>query len=442
MLTSLTLPTLMLLSGIPGLPGLPGWLPHLTLRHPKAPPADTLPPPWKSVSRLTLDSSLVRGGLPLVPPPPGLLRLSLDPRTLRVTVDPDSRTITAAPQVGEFDLGPAARANRSSYAGLSAAETFRRQWALRSLQSLDTLSVSTLGAPAQTGFKFNFPSPLPSKIQSLLGPGGPALTVSGSENTKLSGQSNWTNQQVGPLGLRRSLFPSLDMQQDLNIQLEGQLSDRIRVNLLQNSANPIPLANRIAINYKGDEDDLVQALDLGNTNLTLPGTQYVSYSGRNEGLFGMKTALRYGALDWTVLATKQEGRSERASYAGGASKQGHTLADMDYIHGTYFFLYDPNGLTQDIDETSIRVFKDDYNYGNLSNKVRGRAMVDPRVLNDPSRTDTASVRGSFALLIPGSDHDYDLLNDVYGPNFKIIRLRQQLNSEQRLAVTYRYRFLG
>src|SRR5438093_9535389 len=151
MLTSLTLPTLMLLSGIPGLPGLPGWLPHLTLRHPKAPPADTLPPPWKSVSRLTLDSSLVRGGLPLVPPPPGLLRLSLDPRTLRITVDPDSGTITTAPQVGEFDLGPAARASLSGYAGLSAAETFRRQWALRSLQSLDTLSVSTSVPPGRPG---------------------------------------------------------------------------------------------------------------------------------------------------------------------------------------------------------------------------------------------------------------------------------------------------
>src|SRR4029077_7627068 len=145
----------------------------------------------------------------------------------------------------------------------------------------------------------------------------PSLNVSGSENIRLSGESNWTNQQTGPLGQRRSLVPSLDMQQDLNIQLEGQLSDRIRVNLLQNSLNQIPLANRIAINYKGDEDDLIQQLDLGNTNLSLPGTQYVSYSGRNGGLFGNKAGSRYGPLDLTVLASKQEGRSERASYTGG-----------------------------------------------------------------------------------------------------------------------------
>src|SRR5204862_1126860 len=132
-----------------------------------------------------------------------------------------------------------------------------------------------------------------------------------------------------------------DMQQELDIQLEGQLSDRIRVNLLQNSANQIPLSNRIAINYRGDEDALFQEVDLGNTNLSLPGTQYVSYSGKNEGLFGMKATSRLGPLDFTVLASKQEGRSERAAYQGGASRQDQVIADKDYVKGVYYFLFDP-----------------------------------------------------------------------------------------------------
>src|SRR5262249_9045455 len=151
-----------------------------------------------------------------------------------------------------------------------------------------------------------------------------------------------SNLQTGLIGQRRSLFPALDMQQDLDIHLEGQLSDRVKVNLLQNSATQIPLANKIAINYRGDEDDLVQSLDLGNTNLSLPGTQYVSYSGYNEGLFGMKSTTRLGPLDFTLLASKQEGKSERASYQGGASRQQQTLNDFDYVRGVYYFLYDPS----------------------------------------------------------------------------------------------------
>src|SRR5262249_13196522 len=163
----------------------------------------------------------------------------------------------------------------------------------------------------------------------------------------------------GLIGQKESLFPSLDMEQDLDIRLEGQLSDRVKVNLLQNSATQIPLANKIAINYRGDEDDLVQSLDLGNTNLTLPGTQYVSYSGRNEGLFGMKATTRTGPLDFTILASKQEGKSERASYAGGATSQPQTLNDYDYVRGVYFFLYNPNTDTQEIDESTIRLYLDD-----------------------------------------------------------------------------------
>src|SRR5207247_390823 len=181
----------------------------------------------------------------------------------------------------------------------------------------------------------------------------------------------------------------LDMQQDLNIQLEGQLSDRIRVNLLQNSLNQIPLANRIAINYKGDEDDLIQELDLGNTNLSLPGTQYVSYSGRNEGLFGVKASSRLGPLDMTVLASKQEGRSERATYTGGASRQAYTIYAHEYVRGVYFLLYNPDeeldtgppnrpyqqGALEILDK-SIRVYRDDGTYNTTDITLRGRAFVD------------------------------------------------------------------
>lgn len=448
MLAVLTARTLAVLLAFPGISGLPH-LPHFGLHrtHTKA-VQDTLPPAWKSASRLALEDQFVR--LALKPPP--LLRperLHVLPGAampqFTVAVNADSGRIQSGPQLGTVSLEPGAERSLAQYSHELTLETYHRLWVQKNHDSLNSLGALTpQGGLARTGLSFQLPSPLPPRIQSLLGPGGPALNVSGSENISLSGTSNWTNQQTTLLGQQRSLFPSLDMQQNLDIQLEGQLSDRIKVNLLQNSANQIPLANRIAINYKGGEDDLVQELDLGNTNLALPGTQYVSYSGKNEGLFGMKTALRYGPLDFAFLASKQEGKSERASYAGGSSKQSQILADMDYVHGAYFFLSDPNAPTQLIDEGSVRVFKDDGNYGNSVNKVRGRAMVDPNGLDISKyvtqKADTASVRGSFAQLIQGSDKDYDLLHDIYGPNFRYLRLHVPLSGEQRLAVTYTFHY--
>lgn len=444
---ALTLPLVGLLIGLPGIPGFKK-LPKL--RMPEKAAVDTLPPVWKPYSLLAVENQYVFATLPPIGPPGTRLKVTNDPRRLQVSVDSDSGTVTTVAELGEVTLGNGTRTPMGQFHRELAYRSFRRAWDDRSRQSVNTLAGgSPIGSQRQGGLSFELPIHLPRIYSGLLGPGQPRLNVSGSENIKLAGTSEWTNQQTGLLGQRRSLFPSLDMEQDLDIRLEGQLSDRVKVNLLQNSATQIPLANKIAINYKGDEDDLVQSLDLGNTNLALPGTQYVSYSGRNEGLFGMKATTRLGPLDFTVLASKQEGKSERASYAGGASSQRQTLNDYDYVRGVYFLLYDPSDTAfgvQEIDQSSIRLYLDDgNNYANRVNAIRGRAFVDPRTAQFDSTGAcdgcyTPSVRGFFTQLTQGSDNDFEILNNVYGPRFKVIRMKRGVVGEsQRLAVTYTYR---
>jgi len=444
MFLALTLPLVGLLISIPGIPGLGRpKLPHLRMPHKAV--VDTIPPVWKPYSLLAVEDAYVFAALPALGPKTASFKITNDPRQLDVSVDTDSGTVSAVPELGEVPLGDAARVPFADYNRDLTWQNFRKVWTEKSRASVNAPAGQSVASAsgAGNGFSFALPSPLPKRVQSLLGPGGPSINVSGSESIRLAGTSQWTNQETGLLGARRSLFPALDMQQDLNIHLEGQLSDRVKIGLLQNSATQIPLTNKIAINYRGEEDDLVQEFDLGNTNLSLPGTQYVSYSGRNEGLFGMKAATRFGPLDFTVLASKQEGKSERASYTGGSSRQTQTLNDYDYVRGVYFFLYDPNLETQEIDESSIRIYLDDgNNYANRVNAVRGRAFVDPRgaVLDSFPADPTPSVRGVFTLLAAGAENDYEILNDVYGPRYKVIRLKRAITGEQqRLAVTYAYR---
>ena len=430
MLSSLSVPALALLISLPGLPGLN--IPGFGLKARRTAATDSIPTPWKPASLLALENELVLGAVAPILARSGQVVMTGDARRYRIQVEPDSGEVSIVQELGEVQLGAGSRQSMSAYNGEMLRATFRRQWMEKSRQSINSLGANTVGTGGTTtGLSFQLPGLLPRQVQNLLGPGSPSLNVSGSENIRLSGESNWTNQQTGQLGQKRSLFPSLDMQQDLDIRLEGQLSDRIKVNLLQNSLNQIPLANRIAINYKGDEDDLIQALDLGNTNLSLPGTQYVSYSGRNEGLFGVKAASRFGPVDFTMLASKQEGRSERASYAGGASRQTWTIYAHEYIRGTYFFIYDPNdGELLDIPDGSVKLYRDDGNYNNTDITVRGRAFMDPRA------ADTLSLRGNFRQLLQGPDQDYEILHDIYGPRWKVIKMRQPLNYDQRLAVTY------
>ncbi len=450
MIGSVTLPAIALLAAISGLPGLKGLPMPASKEHAKAKAAavaaDTLPPPWRPSWRLALENQFVTFGLGSIGRPYGPIKLlpAYDPRKVRISVEPDSGSYRSVVEVGDISLGAGYRRQLDQFSREYAMRTFREHWLERSRRDLNSLGSNT---PVQRqGISVPIPVRLPQRVQSILGPGGPSLNVSGSESIRLSGTSNWTNQKLGLSGQRQSLFPSLDMQQDLDIRLEGQLSDRIKVNLLQNSANQLPLANRIAINYRGDEDDFIQALDLGNTSLTLPGTQYVSYSGKNEGLFGVKMAARIGALDFTSLASKQEGRSERAVYSGGASRSKYTFNDLDWVKGQYFLLYDPNfGTVYDIDEKSIRLFLDDANASNDRNVIAGKAVIDPdsaMALPLSPAQSAGSVSGSFDLLNPGPEQQYEVLNNFYAFRdtiFKVIRLRQPipLQSNQTLAVTYR-----
>src|SRR5437773_4174990 len=105
MLISLSLPVLVLAGGLTGVPGL-NWLKGLKLRRPPPPPADTLPPAWKTPSRLALENQLLRAMLP--PLSGGKLGLKLtggDPRILRVDMDPKSGLVSAVPEMGEVQLG-------------------------------------------------------------------------------------------------------------------------------------------------------------------------------------------------------------------------------------------------------------------------------------------------------------------------------------------------
>src|SRR5258705_886406 len=104
MLISLSLPVLILAGGLTGVPGL-NWLKGLKLRRPPPAPADTLPPAWKTPSRLALENQLLFAVLPPMSGGKLGLKLNGDTRILRVDLDPASGLVSAVPAMGQVQLG-------------------------------------------------------------------------------------------------------------------------------------------------------------------------------------------------------------------------------------------------------------------------------------------------------------------------------------------------
>lgn len=369
----------------------------------------------------------------------GKLRPPLDPRVVQVRVDsPGDRVVTTV-AAADVTLTPERTETIASYAGRMSQQSLRRSWVKASRERVNTVAQSA--ATAGSGLRIAVPVQLPTAVKSLLGVGTPAINVSGSERISISGRSNWTNQE-NVFGREQSLFPELDMKQDLQINVNGTLGDKMLIDIAQSSGAQTSLSNRVALRYNGYEDDVVRKLHLGNTQLTLPGTQYVSYSGRNDGLFGVMSEARFGETDVALIASKQEARSERSSFTGTSQVSTVAVEDWNYIERTYFLLQQPDSLVDAngfllpggprVDVTSVEVFIADNVDDNLEGEQPGYAEVDDPRPGSP--VDSTRIFGKFDRKVPIQDFQVEL--EYYGDAFPVLRLQTAVPRNATLAVAY------
>ncbi len=177
---------------------------------------------------------------------------------------------------------------------------------------------------------------LPKRLKKIFGEGGAGLQVSGFRKITLSGRSQWTDGQSNLL--RQSKFPSLSMDQISRFDITGTIGTKITVKVSQDSQTDIPLANRIQIRYRGDEDDVLQSIEAGNTTLSLPNTQFVGYSARIRGLFGLKATAQIGSLTLTAIASQEKGNAEKTSFTASGDENATFIRDNDYADNRIFDL--------------------------------------------------------------------------------------------------------
>lgn len=197
------------------------------------------------------------------------------------------------------------------------------------------------------GIKFDIPLPMPKQLESIFGPGEKtSITLRGREEITIAGETSVVKPFIGAEGRQsQSLFPSLDMQQKLDVTLTGTIGDKVSIQVDHSSEAIGDDANRVRLAYTGYEDEVIQLIELGNTSLSLPGSQLVSVSTNAQGLFGAKMLAKMGSTDITMIASKQEGEVSNAEFSptGGALGQTETrsIRDVDYVRNKYFYFNKP-----------------------------------------------------------------------------------------------------
>jgi len=231
---------------------------------------------------------------------------------------------------------------------------------------------------------------LPSAVESIVGEGGAGLKVSGYRKILFTGRSQWTDQ-ASTSTVKQSKFPSLSMEQISRFTVEGNIGSKISVKVDQDSKRTADLDNRIIIRYKGDEDDILQSVDLGNTTLSLSDAKFVGYSERIQGLFGIGAGAKLGPIDMKLIASQEKGNTSTARVTAGASEQNIIIRDYNYERYRMFDLGVIGGekillpgdtivdfiLYQGVSNTDIEASRVRL-YDNLQDSSLGATPVDTR----------------------------------------------------------------
>ena len=177
--------------------------------------------------------------------------------------------------------------------------------------------------------------------------GRASLRVRG--NVNISGKLVLQDQELVRSSINETQNTHIEFDQRQNLNIEGKVGDRITVLMDQDSERDFDWENNIRISYQGEEDDIIQKVEAGNISLSLPATQYVTFSGQNKGLFGIKGISKIGPIDITSIASIEQTKKEQQRYSGGSEAQTTRIKDYEYVKNQYFFVHEwfRNGVISD-----------------------------------------------------------------------------------------------
>jgi len=313
-------------------------------------------------------------------------------------------------------------------------------------QLKESMKQSTIKGGRAGLVRISLPFEMPTVVRSIFGEGKPNLSVSGNERISFGGRSQWfPHREATEFQRKPSKFPQLEMKQDLTIRLKGSIGDKLDVDVDQSSQAQTSLANRIGIHYHGYEDEIMQKVDLGNTSLRLPGTEYVSYGGSHTGLFGINAEAQVGDVTFNTIISKEEGETAEKSTSVRSQEQSKIIHDYEYVKDRFFFLHDPQtdaypgtGSPYDIvqiQQGTVVLYLDDGDGDTREDfaTVPGYAALG---LDGPAPGTGDTVAGPYYFQQLDEGTDYDVLVDERNQTHPILILKRYLDQNSTLGAIY------
>lgn len=219
---------------------------------------------------------------------------------------------------------------------------------------------------------------------------------------------------------RLSPSPSgFELNQQLQVRVKGTVKRKITVNV--DYDDTVENKKDISIQYKGDPDEVVQEAAFGDVNLSLPGTEFVSY---NKAAFGATTKLKYKRANAYAIFSRTKGTTETKRFRGSTTFEKKDINNTSYLRRKYYRLtLDPSHLP--IKPGSEKIYIDDRNAANNTILTSSITVAQYNVAN-------SSAEATAELLYAGSGYTIDYERGV-------IIFRKAIAENYIIAVDYEKR---
>ncbi len=144
-----------------------------------------------------------------------------------------------------------------------------------------------------------------------------------------------SNKREDPfLDERRRRQTNFDFQQKIQVNVDAQIGEKIRISSNYNTEATFDFENKLKLEYQGTEDEILQLVEAGDVTLPLPGTLITG----NQGLFGIKTQWKFGNTTITSVFSQQKTQTQTIEVSRGAQTSEFKIRADEYEANRHFLL--------------------------------------------------------------------------------------------------------
>lgn len=178
-----------------------------------------------------------------------------------------------------------------------------------------------------------FPFHIPSKtFENFFG--SDEITIRPQGSVEVSFGVNSSRYDNPMLPVKQRVITRFDFQQQIQMNLVGQIGTKLKLNTSYNTQAAFDFDNITKLGYSGDEDQIMQRIELGNVSFPSFG----SLIPGSQTLFGAYAKLRTGRLTTDVIMAQSKGKKTEIKISGKAQVMPFEFGADSYEANRHYFV--------------------------------------------------------------------------------------------------------